>query len=451
MRRKRWLKVFIPVVLVSALAIAIPLASCRPAAQPGEKEPVVIGYIGGFASDWGKCAIRACELFIDDYNAMGGVLGGRPLELVKADSAEDVNEGIKAFDFLAETAKADIIISGSIDDVSLGWLPRSVEHRIPVIDTWTSAIRIIEKIDEDYETYKHFFMSHGNDYQMGYMFLPFAKDVLVDQMGWSTYVMLNEDTAYGIGTAEYITMEVGPFAGIEMLDHIVYDTETVDYAPIFQKIINLNPDFIYWVSSVNTIPPATQYVEQRVPVPIAGINADALVWEYWEDTGGIAAGVSSMGPPPTIGMDHDPDTLELIAKYQARYTDRPRFPHFNFFYTYVDLIQAFAAAEEVYDAGLGSGFDPLDDWVEAMIKQETIYYKDGEVWYNYSWYGPGEVEPITGYPYPHNCTMDPEGVTGMVPLVTIQWYEDAVNKCVYPPKYDNGQFENPWWIAEAQG
>lgn len=291
-----------------------------------------------------------------------------------------------------------------------------------------------------------FFMSHGNDYQMGHMFLPFAKDILVDQKGWATYVMLNEDTAYGIGTAEYIMMEVGPFAGIEMLDHVVYDTETVDYAPIFQKIIDTDPDFIYWVSSVNTLPPATQYVEQRVPVPIAGINADALALEYWQDTGGLAAGISSMGPPPCIGVPEDPDTKELLDKYQAKYTDRPSYPHFNFWYTYVDLMQSFAAAEEVYQAGLGSGFEPLDDWVEAMEKQETINYKDGEVWYNYSWYGPGEVEPITGYPYPHNCRMDPDGVIGMPPLVNVQWREGGEPGCCYPPKYATGPFELPWWI-----
>ena len=183
-----------------------------------------------------------------------------------------------------------------------------------------------------------------------------------------------------------------------------------------------------------------------MPVPIAGINADALALEYWEDTGGMAAGISSMGPSPAIGMEHDPETLALVAEYQKRYTTRPRFPHFNFFYTYVDLMQAVAAAEEVYAAGLGSGFEPLDDWVEAMLKQETTYYKDGEVWYKYAWYGPGEVEPLTECRFPHNVRMDPEGKTGMTPLVTVQWHAGGEVSCVYPFRYATGEFEIPWWI-----
>ena len=63
------------------------------------KDPVIIGYIGSFDSDTGKSTIRGAEIAIEELNAAGGVLGGRPIKLVKADTREDVIEGIKAYEY----------------------------------------------------------------------------------------------------------------------------------------------------------------------------------------------------------------------------------------------------------------------------------------------------------------------------------------------------------------
>ena len=41
-----------------------------------DKDPIVVGYIGSFASDTGLSTIRGAEMAIDELNAAGGVLGG---------------------------------------------------------------------------------------------------------------------------------------------------------------------------------------------------------------------------------------------------------------------------------------------------------------------------------------------------------------------------------------
>ncbi len=74
-------------------------------------------------------------------------------------------------------------------------------------------------------------------------------------MGYKTTVIMQEDTAYGAGTFEFIKGDILPEAGIEMLDHIVYDVNTVDFSPIYNKIIKTNPDFIYIISSVKCVVP----------------------------------------------------------------------------------------------------------------------------------------------------------------------------------------------------
>ncbi len=85
----------------------------RPTPTPEpEKEPIVVGFIGSFASDTGLSTLRGAEMAIEEYNAAGGILGGRPIKYVKADDNQDVNEGVKAYEYLAETEKCDLIISG---------------------------------------------------------------------------------------------------------------------------------------------------------------------------------------------------------------------------------------------------------------------------------------------------------------------------------------------------
>lgn len=237
--------------LFAALAIGAAAALSPPAAHAAG-DPVKVGFIGSFASDTGRSTLRGAEIAIEELNAGGGVLGGRMIELVSADTRQDVTEGIKAYEYLNEVEKVDFIVSGSIDDVSLGWFPRMAEYRTPTLDTWTSYIGLIDKVGEEYEKYKMYFMNIACDYALGTLYVDFGKDVLAKQMGWKSTVILQEDTAFAGGVQEFIVEIMESEAGIEVLDTIVYDTQTVDFAPIYNKAAALKPDFMYLISSVNS-------------------------------------------------------------------------------------------------------------------------------------------------------------------------------------------------------
>ena len=109
-----------------------------------------------------------------------------------ADTREDVQEGIRAYEYLNEVENVDFIISGCIDDVSLGWLERMAEFRTPTLDTWTSYVGIIDKVVEEYDKYKMYFMNVSNDYALAILYVDFGKDVLSKQMGWKTVYVLQE-------------------------------------------------------------------------------------------------------------------------------------------------------------------------------------------------------------------------------------------------------------------
>ena len=132
-RGKMKKKSLLTLVLISIFVLLL-LAYTGPAFSASD-QPVVIGFIGSFDSDSGKSTLRGAEIAIDELNSKGGILGGRQIKLVKADTGQDVTEGIKAYEYLNETGKVDFIISGCVDDVSLGWIPRMVEFRTPTLDT----------------------------------------------------------------------------------------------------------------------------------------------------------------------------------------------------------------------------------------------------------------------------------------------------------------------------
>jgi len=155
--------------------------------------PVKVGFIGSLSTDTGRSTLRGAEMAIDELVAAGGALGCKEIEYIKADTREDVTEGIKAYEYLAESEEVDFILSGSIDDVSLGWLPRMVEYQIPTLDTWTSYIGIIDKLVEDYDNYKPYFMNIASDEALATLYIDFGKDVLADKLGFESVVIMHED------------------------------------------------------------------------------------------------------------------------------------------------------------------------------------------------------------------------------------------------------------------
>ncbi|MEE9271366.1 MAG: ABC transporter substrate-binding protein, partial [Candidatus Krumholzibacteria bacterium] len=231
--------------------------------------------------------------------------------------------------------------------------------------------------------------------------------------------------------------------GIEIVEHIVYDTNTVDFAPIFSQAVAKDPDFLYIIASVRSQVPASQYVKLQVPVPITGINVSAFGLEYWDDTGGLGGGLSTLSPIPSIGFDMDDRSAAFVEKYQARYGDvRPIFPHFDGFNAYYGIYNAFNAAERA------GGFAPLDKWVEEMENEDLKIYKDGELWLRYAYWKPGEIEPRTNREYTHNIKFDimPPYDEGAPSMVVIQWYTDGSVKVVYPEKYATGELTVPSWV-----
>ena len=413
-------------------------AACLALAGTASAE-VKIGFIGSVSSDVGKSGLRGATIAMEEINAAGG-LNGEKLVIVTADTAFDPTEGIKAYEYLAETEKVDFIVSSSIDDVSLAWFPRFQEYQIPTLDTWTSYIGIIDMVAEDYDSHKNYFMNVASDEALATLYISFGADVLRDKMGFESVVILAEETAFGEAITGLVTDALAPSADIEVKEIITYDVSTTDFAPLFARAQRSGADFIYQVSTVNAEVLSSQYVKLRVPMLMTGVNVTALSQEFWEDTGGAGGGISTLSPMPAVGLDLDDASAAFLAKYKAKYPSRPVVPHFNGYNAYHGLKQAVAAAKEA--GGFGDG------WAEAMVNQDLILKRNGKLWLRYGFWKPGEVEPVTERTYPNNIRFDLSEPfeDGAPSMVVIQWYEDGNVAVVYPEKYANGEFKLPSWV-----
>ncbi len=423
-----------------ALATAVAAVGLMATAAFAE---IKVGFIGSTSSDTGLSTLRGAEMAIEELNAKGGVLG-QQIKLVKADTQEDVTEGVKAYEYLAETEEVDFIISGSIDDVSLGWIPRLKEYQIPTLDTWTSSISIIDMVVKDPDGMAPYFMNIASDEALATLYINFGKDVLKEKMGWNSVVILAEDTAFGQAITGLVTDAISPIAGIEVKEVITYDIGTNDFAPIFSKAQATGADFIYQVSSVNSQVISSQYVKLQVPMPMTGVNVSALGMEYWEDTGGAGGGISTLSPLPSVGFKLDPVSADFVKRYQGKYDSRPRVPHFNGFNAYHGLKQAMAAAETA------GGFKDAKKWAAEMEKQDLKLELDGKLWLRYAFWGKDEKEEVTGRTYPHNARFDLSAPydDAQPSMVVVQWKEDGSVGVVYPFEYANTEFEIPSWVKK---
>jgi len=444
---------------VGGAAESVTVTKTVPGVAKPTGEPFVLGWMGSFDSDAAKGSMRGVELAVEEINAAGGVLG-RPIEIVKADSKEDVEEGIKVYDFLAETAKADFIVSGAVDDVTNAFMSRIPEHKIPTIDTWTTSAVAIGMVGEDYDNYKPYFMPTTNDYHFGHGMVQFTKDVLVEKQGYTKCVLLQEDTSFGQGVGEWFS-EILPEAGVEIVDTIVYDVDTMDFSPHFARCRASGADYIHAIASVKVLSMAMQYVTLEVPLPLVGCIVAAQFDEWWEDTGGKGRGMVHMHYAPGSYGKLDERSQKVMAMYNAKYQGaRPKTMYcasWQGYYMTHFMCQAAERAEGFCRPGPGEPVDTsiMDAFVEEMENGVLVsgYLEDRRPCWKFSFQKLGEKDPYIGGEWPHLIRYDPTGVDGM-PNVYMQWFPDPYptaypelrpqrNCCIWPERYAVKEFRPP--------
>jgi len=127
-------------------SVVLALATSAAIAAPATGAPVRIGLDAEYSIE-GSTSAQAIELGIrvalHEINAAGGVLGGRPLELVTRDNHANPARGIANLSELAAMPDLVAVFGGRFSPVLTEVIKPAHELKIPLLAPWSSATSII--------------------------------------------------------------------------------------------------------------------------------------------------------------------------------------------------------------------------------------------------------------------------------------------------------------------
>lgn len=363
------------VVLLSGL-IFIMGSIVPPMVLAQSKEPVKIGCLvplsppGDPAS--GKRIIWGAELGVKYANeVMGGVLGGRPLQLAVEDDQGIPAEGVSGYRRLVTKEGVVAVVGQFHSSVCLAVNDVAKELGVPLFSTGASSAKITES------HYPTIFSVMGLTPPRAEFFMDFAK-----KMGFKRVAVMAEDTDYGTDFDKWLK-EFGKKEGIEVKG-IIFPRTAVDLTPSLLIMKAWNPDFLI---NVGVGPNAYLLTKQAYDVglfpkvPMLATFDFPTRTEYWDalgDKGNYILYMTYYKP----GMPVSASGKWMISKYLELHKEQPTFYAINAFGEVVTVAQAIdlaksANAKDVLKA-LSTG--TFTDWA-GTVKFEEL---PGMRWHNVS-------------------------------------------------------------------
>jgi branched-chain amino acid transport system substrate-binding protein len=229
--------------LAAGLAVAVSLA---PAASAEDKEPIKIGFgmalTGGLAGN-GKAALIAMQLWEEDINKHGGLLG-RPVRLVYYDDQTNPATVPGIYSKLLDVDKVDLVVSGYGTNL--------IAPAMPIVMQRNLAFMTLFGLDVNAKFgYDRFFqiMPAGPDPAMDWTSGFFAVAAAMKPKPQSI-ALVGADAEYSsaaVGAARKHAQAMG----LKIVYDKSYPANTVEFAPIISAIQAVHPDIVY----VGSYPP----------------------------------------------------------------------------------------------------------------------------------------------------------------------------------------------------
>lgn len=300
--------------LVPSLALALVFAG--PWAQPVlAQKPIKIGFgmalTGGLAAN-GKAALLSMQMWAEDVNKKGGLLG-RPVELVHYDDQTKPATVPAIYAKLLDVDKVDFVVSGYGTNLIAPLMPIAIERGLTVMGLYGMANN--EKLN--YPGYFQIMPAGPNpllDWSRGFFELAARQSPKP-----TTVALVGADAEYP-HNAITGAREHAKRLGLKIVYDSKYPPATVDYTPIVRAIKAVNPDIVY----VASYPPdtagmvlATQEVGLEPKMfggGMVGLQFAALQTKLGPKLNGVV-NYETWVPEPTLNF---PGINEFLKRYQAQ-------------------------------------------------------------------------------------------------------------------------------------
>ncbi|MDX2461171.1 MAG: ABC transporter substrate-binding protein [Gammaproteobacteria bacterium] len=260
-------------------------------------DPVKLGLVAalsGASAQSGEAITRGLSIALDEINAAGGVLGGRPIELIRRDDESSPPRGVIAARELIFKEKVSVFFGGIDSPVSLAIVPLANKSKVPFMGVWAAATPITR-----------------NGANPNYVFRVSAVDAIVDikllQYAHQTFgakkiglMLINnpwgESNERGLKAADKDNNDV-EIVGVE-----TFENGDVDMVAQLTRHKQNGADAIVLVTNA---PPGAQMMKSR-----ERMGWDVPVVSHW----GISGGRFPELAGPTAGDAHFIQTYSFFGK-----------------------------------------------------------------------------------------------------------------------------------------
>jgi branched-chain amino acid transport system substrate-binding protein len=304
-------------VLHALLAIAcVAVAAMVIITATRAAEPLTIGFdteaTGGLAPN-GKAALLAMQIWVDDTNAKGGLLG-RPVKLITYDDQSNPALVPGIVTKLLDVDKVDILIGGNGTNLVAPAMPVVMQRNL----TFLGLFGLDVNSEFHYDRYFSIIPAGGEHPKEAFSQGFFAVAEALNPKP-QTIALVGADAEFPKNALDGARSQARR-AGLRIVYDHTYPPSTADYSPIVRAIQATNPDIVYVASyppdTVGMIRAANEIGLQATLFGggMVGLQATAIKTQL----GPLINGIVDYDFWLPVGRYATPEALAFLQKYQAR-------------------------------------------------------------------------------------------------------------------------------------
>jgi branched-chain amino acid transport system substrate-binding protein len=297
------------------VAAAIVAAAVLVAGAARAAEPVTIGFgmalTGGLAAA-GKTALLAMQIWQDDVNAKGGLMG-RPVKLIYYDDQSTPPTVPGIYTKLLDVDKVDVIVSGYGTNMIAPAMPVAIQHDRLFLGLFGLAV------NSEFHYPKYFSMlPTGPDPKHAFS-EPFFKVVMAKEPKPKTLAIVAADAEYPKNASEG-ARDTAKSLGLQIVYDKSYPPSTADFSPIVHAIQATNAEIVFVASyppdSAGMVRAATEtgLKTRYFGGGMVGLQYTSVKQQFGSKLNGILD-YDWWIPAPKMQF---PGITEFLQKYQAK-------------------------------------------------------------------------------------------------------------------------------------
>jgi len=363
--------IFAGLVMLALTAVAVMPAPAQ------DKQPIRIGF--GIAETGplgpnGKSALLAMEIWVEETNAKGGLIG-RPVQLVHYDDQSNPATVPGIYTKLLDVDKVDVIVGGYGTNMLAPAMPVVVQRKKVFLGLYGLGV------NSDFNYDRYFAMIPSGPEPKTSFTKGFFDTAMAQNPKPTTVAIVAADAEFSKNASDG-ARENAKKAGLKIVYDKSYPPSTTDFGPIVRAIQATNPDLVvicsYPLDSVGMVLAANEAKLNPKMIGGAMVGLQSTVFK------------TKLGPALNGYMNYDfwlpakslmfNGTAEFMQKYQNRASkagvDPLGYYMAPFSYTYLDVLgQAITATNSLDDAKLA---DYLRKTTFKTIVGDVSFGKNGE-------------------------------------------------------------------------